>query len=130
MSEGRFGHCSEPLDFTLLVTLVEFLLWREHPLRFQYIEQQFSLDVVTFDRLRDELVLSRGVASETEDHAFIWTGPDELHASVGATAPQAVRARPAQAPERRQLTVMFCDLVDSIALSTRIDPEDYRDVQV
>jgi class 3 adenylate cyclase/tetratricopeptide (TPR) repeat protein len=30
--------------------------------------------------------------------------------------------------ERRQLTVMFCDLVGSTALSTRIDPEDMRDI--
>jgi class 3 adenylate cyclase len=30
--------------------------------------------------------------------------------------------------ERRQLTVMFCDLVDSTRLSSQLDPEDYRDV--
>jgi hypothetical protein len=30
--------------------------------------------------------------------------------------------------ERRQLTVMFCDLVGSTALSARLDPEDLRDV--
>jgi class 3 adenylate cyclase/tetratricopeptide (TPR) repeat protein len=30
--------------------------------------------------------------------------------------------------ERRQLTVMFCDLVGSTALSTGMDPEDLRDV--
>ena len=30
--------------------------------------------------------------------------------------------------ERRQLTVMFCDLVDSTALSSRLDPEDLREV--
>ena len=30
--------------------------------------------------------------------------------------------------ERRQLTVMFCDLVGSTALSTAMDPEDLRDV--
>jgi len=30
--------------------------------------------------------------------------------------------------ERRQLTVMFCDLVGSTALSERIDPEDLRDI--
>jgi class 3 adenylate cyclase/predicted ATPase len=30
--------------------------------------------------------------------------------------------------ERRQLTVMFCDLVDSTALSRRLDPEDLQDV--
>ena len=28
--------------------------------------------------------------------------------------------------ERRQLTVMFCDLVDSTALSEQLDPEDWR----
>jgi hypothetical protein len=30
--------------------------------------------------------------------------------------------------ERRQLTVMFCDLVGSTALSARLDPEDLREV--
>ncbi|HTV30569.1 MAG TPA: adenylate/guanylate cyclase domain-containing protein [Xanthobacteraceae bacterium] len=30
--------------------------------------------------------------------------------------------------ERRQLTVMFCDLVGSTALATRLDPEDLREV--
>jgi class 3 adenylate cyclase len=32
------------------------------------------------------------------------------------------------AAERRQLTVMFCDLVGSTALSARLDPEDLREV--
>ncbi|HTQ82858.1 MAG TPA: adenylate/guanylate cyclase domain-containing protein, partial [Pseudolabrys sp.] len=36
--------------------------------------------------------------------------------------------RVSSAAERRQLTVMFCDLVGSTALSTRLDPEDLRDV--
>nr|HMQ53010.1 zinc ribbon domain-containing protein [Anaerolineae bacterium] len=31
-------------------------------------------------------------------------------------------------PERRQLTVLFCDLVGSTALSEQLDPEDLRDV--
>ena len=30
--------------------------------------------------------------------------------------------------ERRQLTVMFCDLAGSTALSARLDPEDLREV--
>ncbi len=30
--------------------------------------------------------------------------------------------------ERRQLTVMFCDLVDSTALSRRLDPEDLQEI--
>ena len=40
----------------------------------------------------------------------------------------AVPLRPSPTAERRQLTVMFCDLVDFTALSTRLDPEDLREV--
>jgi len=40
----------------------------------------------------------------------------------------AAGAEPASDPERRQLTVMFVDLVGSTALSTRLDPEDLRDL--
>jgi hypothetical protein len=36
--------------------------------------------------------------------------------------------KPQDVAERRQLTVMFCDLVGSTALSARMDPEDLRDV--
>ena len=46
-------------------------------------------------------------------------------AAVTAAAPDA--PAPADA-ERRQLTVMFCDLVGSTPLSSRLDPEDLREV--
>jgi class 3 adenylate cyclase/tetratricopeptide (TPR) repeat protein len=47
-----------------------------------------------------------------------------------AVAPQtpAARASKPQEAERRQLTVMFCDLVGSTALSARLDPEELRDI--
>src|SRR5688572_24795103 len=50
--------------------------------------------------------------------------------SADASPPdQAWRApRASQDAERRQLTVMFCDLVGSTELSTRVDPEELRDV--
>ncbi|WGS01772.1 AAA family ATPase [Bradyrhizobium sp. ISRA443] len=44
--------------------------------------------------------------------------------ALTATAPP----RKHDAAERRQLTIMFCDLVGSTALSTRLDPEDLREV--
>jgi class 3 adenylate cyclase len=40
----------------------------------------------------------------------------------------AASAAPQDAAERRQLTVLFSDLVGSTALSARMDPEDLRDV--
>jgi class 3 adenylate cyclase/predicted ATPase len=49
-----------------------------------------------------------------------------------ATLPSATALQPASPPhataERRQLTVLFCDLAGSTALSARLDPEDMRDV--
>src|SRR4029453_15148055 len=38
------------------------------------------------------------------------------------------RAPPLSEPERRQLTVLFCDLVGSTALAVKLDPEDLREV--
>jgi len=44
-------------------------------------------------------------------------------------APQPARiTRQASAAERRQLTVLFCDLVDSTILATQLDPEELREV--
>jgi class 3 adenylate cyclase/predicted ATPase len=45
-----------------------------------------------------------------------------------AKASSAPSARPEDRAERRQVTVMFSDLVGSTALSARIDPEDLREV--
>src|SRR5215813_15416721 len=45
--------------------------------------------------------------------------------STQAQAEAAKESRPvASEAERRQLTVMFCDLVGSTALSARLDPEE------
>src|SRR5260221_6729669 len=41
-----------------------------------------------------------------------------------ASPPSPAPAPPMSSAERRHLTVMFCDLVSSTALSVRLDPED------
>jgi class 3 adenylate cyclase len=50
--------------------------------------------------------------------------PPPLGLDPGITGETRVGAE----AERRQLTVMFCDLVGSTALSARLDPEDLREV--
>src|SRR5262245_3651794 len=45
-----------------------------------------------------------------------------------AEAPSATSVSPEDRAERRQVTVMFADLVGSTALSARMDPEDLREV--
>ena len=56
-----------------------------------------------------------------------------LDATVASSSPVVVAGSAARTPaedaaERRQLTVMFCDLVGSTALSAGLDPEDMRQV--
>jgi class 3 adenylate cyclase len=49
-------------------------------------------------------------------------------AQPAASATSALISLPTIDAERRQLTVMFCDLVGSTPLSSRLDPEDLREV--
>jgi class 3 adenylate cyclase/tetratricopeptide (TPR) repeat protein len=48
--------------------------------------------------------------------------------TLAQVAAPPARRRQVAGPERRQLTVMFCDLVGSTALSHELDPEDLREV--
>jgi len=52
-------------------------------------------------------------------------GRSETHPSAKPAPP---RARETADAERRQVSVVFCDLVASTALSTQLDAEDYRDL--
>src|SRR5271169_1818405 len=49
-------------------------------------------------------------------------------APVTAQPAAIAEAKSQDSAERRQLTVMFCDLVGSTALSARLDPEDMGDL--
>jgi TOMM system kinase/cyclase fusion protein len=51
---------------------------------------------------------------------LVWMGGAEI--SPSPPPPSTPEA------ERRQLTVMFCDLVESTKLSSQLDPEEYREV--
>src|SRR5262249_55395718 len=48
--------------------------------------------------------------------------------SAPADTASPLTAAPTSSAERRQLTVLFCDLVGSTALAARLDPEDLREI--
>ena len=88
-----------------------------------------DIDAEVLLKLTAEDLISIGVASVGHRRKLL-----DAIAGLGIAAPTVVAAAPAPgAPaqvgaERRQLTVMFCDLVGSTALSTRHDPEDLREL--
>jgi len=53
---------------------------------------------------------------------------NDIEAAVEVEAKLATTPAESSDAERRHLTVMFCDLVDSTALSSRFDPEDLSDI--
>src|SRR5262249_32419027 len=55
-------------------------------------------------------------------------GSGKAPAVDAATTPSTPSPHPEDRAERRQVTVMFSDLVGSTALSARMDPEDLREV--
>jgi hypothetical protein len=63
---------------------------------------------------------------------FCWDCGTSLTGQPASTPPSAAPLQvvaPSRAEaERRQLTVMFCDLVGSTLLSAQLDPEELRDV--
>jgi len=87
------------------------------------------------DNAIDELVLPSLTAEDLKDLGVTLVGHHrrllDTIAALGKTelapAPSPPPATASEA-ERRQLTVMFCDLVGSTPLSTRFDPEDLREI--
>jgi class 3 adenylate cyclase len=88
-----------------------------------------DIDAEVLPKLTAEDLISIGVTSVGHRRKLL-----DAIAGLGMAVPTPVLAAPALgAPaqveaERRQLTVMFCDVVGSTALSTRYDPEDLREL--
>jgi class 3 adenylate cyclase len=83
-----------------------------------------DVDTEVLPALTSDDLISIGVTSVGHRRKLL-----EAIAALGAEAPPAAATASAPADaERRQLTVMFCDLVGSTALSTRVDPEDLREL--
>jgi predicted ATPase len=127
--------------------LVSALLQHEGRVSYRTLTQLFGLDEVSLDHVRQELIFKQ-LARDTHGEGLEWMGSrlpvvetDGRHTTpTGATgeivsAPSdvvpmlpAAPVRPAPEAERRQRTVLFCDLVGSTQLSGQLDPEDLRAV--
>jgi class 3 adenylate cyclase len=122
------------MDFYTILDQVIALLQQRGKASYRALKLQFKLDDASLDVLKDELIKVHQLARDQDGEMLVWTG--EAAQAVAAHPAQTTR-QPAvqeqqapQAPEaeRRQLTVMFCDLVDSTKLSSQLDPEEYREV--
>src|SRR5262245_15535078 len=119
------------------------LLRQRKRLTYRLVKREFALDDETLEDLKDELIYAQQLAVEEDERVLVWIGDTEgthevpsppaqtrHQSAIQATQPTTAPPPEPRSPEaeRRQLTVMFCDLVDSTKLSSQLDPEDLREV--
>jgi hypothetical protein len=83
---------------------------------------------LTAEDLRELGVASVGHRRRLLDAIAAFDAPAPAADASGLAAETIATLAPKGDAERRQLTVMFCDLVGSTALSARLDPEDLRGI--
>ena len=134
------------MDFYEVLSQVTELLQREGRVSYRVLKRQFSLDDDFIEDLKEELIYSKRRAVDEDDRVLVWTGesgtkPEPVSPSqLDQTSEQSTtqESQPTQAKlspephvpdaERRQLTILFTDLVDSTKLSGELDAEDYREI--
>jgi class 3 adenylate cyclase/predicted ATPase len=123
------------VGFVAVVDQAIALLRQRGRLTYRTLQRQFQLDEAALEDLKVELIEGQRLAIDERGTVLVWTGdaatppapppPSSQPASPPAT-PEAASATPEA--ERRQLTVLFCDLVDSTRLASQLDPEELREV--
>ena len=131
------------MDFYEILDQVIDLLRQRRRVSYRALKVQFHLDDEALEAVKDELIEVHQLARDQDGRMLVWAGEASTTPAPPIVQPtqQEVRREdqrtPVEAPpaesrapeaERRQLTVMFCDLVDSTKLSSQLDPEEYRDV--
>jgi len=127
------------LEFDEALDAILRLLAREGRVSYRGLARRLGLDTELLRDLCEELIYAKRVARDEEGRVLVFTGPGSVETPVpGAPIPAPHEPRPSSPPahpplaedeaERRQLTVMFCDLVDSTRLSSQLDPEDLREL--
>jgi class 3 adenylate cyclase/predicted ATPase len=141
------------MSFIEIVDRVITLLKQRERVSYRMLKREFALDDEAIADLKDELISAQRIAVDEEGKVLVWAGallvsrsesqvPSSPQPPASQTlntehrtpnpSPQTLDSRQRDsrrdAAERRQLTVMFCDLVGSTALSAQLDPEELREV--
>ena len=134
------------MTFDEVLAHVLDLLQRQGRVSYRALKRRFDLDDEYLEDLKAEIIQAQRLAVDEDGVVLVWSGePLPQQSSPAAHAPQREkpsgipehRATPDSPPvaerevsdaERRQLTVLFCDLADSTTLAGQLDPEDLREV--
>ncbi len=136
-------HGEAVVTFTEVLDQAIEMLQRQGRLTYGALKRQFNLDDAYLEDLKDELIYGRRLAREEAGRVLVWIGDPNPASASTSLPPVTSDANSEDTPspdhlppiltappdaERRQLTVMFCDLADSTRLSSQLDPEELREV--
>src|SRR5437660_7935392 len=126
--------------------LAQVIDWLRQDKRLTYraLKRQFDLDDAYLEDLKAELIQAKKLAVDEEGVVLVWAGASAISEPTSPPdqpmqqlpfqeqrSPQTTllpTALPPPDAERRQLTVLFCDLVNSTGLARQLDPEELREV--
>src|SRR5215475_3696557 len=125
------------MTFDEVLVQVRELLQSKGRVAYRALKRRFDLDDEYLEDLKAELIDAEHVAIDEDGKVLVWTGGE----TTGETAKRGKGEKERDAEprtlnselssgERRQLTVMFIDLVGSTTLSQQLDPEDYHTIVV
>ena len=123
------------MDFDAVLEQVLALVQKQERVSYRAIKRRFDIEDDLLEDLKEEILFAHPHIVDEAGRGFVWTDSqtvsiapsDSDKGSALSAAEPPVRVPTAEA-ERRQLTVMFCDLVGSTQLSAQLDPEAYREV--
>ena len=112
------------------------MLQRQGRVSYRALKRQFDLDDAYIEDLKFEIIEVHRAAVDQDNTMLVWTG-DQSSASAPASpqereplsytpphlAEKILTSRSALEGERKQVTVLFCDLANSTALAERLGPE-------
>ena len=130
------------MKFSEVVAQTLNWLQREGRVSYRALRLEFDLTEDVLDALKEELIEVKELAVDKDGKMLVWVGEggNEETAKNGNAKEENQKEPPAlqtldarrqtldarHEGERRQLTVMFIDLVGSTTLSQQLDPEDYH----
>jgi hypothetical protein len=126
------------MDFDELLSQVIDLLQREGRVSYRALKRRFSLDDEYLEDVKAEIIKAKKLAIDEDGEVLVWTEdtagvpvsapvsdkePTPLSYTPKQLAEKILTSRSAIVGERKQVTVLFCDLADSTELVERLGPE-------
>ena len=121
------------MGFYEILDQVVDLLRRRGRVTYRALKREFQVDDAFLEDLKAEIITAQRLAVDEQGEVLVWVGETGTPPALQAEAhppqgePHSAAPRRPEA-ERHQLTVLFCDLVDSTVLASQLDPEELREV--